>query len=289
MQALIIGGGPAGVSAALYARRGGADVTVVARDAGALAAAACVENYYGMPAPLSGPELARRGIEGARRLGVAFAEDEVLGLRCGAAGRGFVAEGKRAAYAGDALILAAGAARTTRAVPGVEEFTGHGVSYCAVCDACFYRGKTVAVVGAGAYALHEAEALLPHAAQVMLLTDGAACAAAPPPEIRVHTARIARLEGERRLARVVFADGTALDTAGVFIAIGTAGSTDLARKIGVLLHEGNIAVNAHMETNVPGVYAAGDCTGGLLQIVKAAYEGAEAGLAAVRSLRAAQP
>lgn len=284
MHVLIIGAGPAGVSAALYARRGGADVTVVAKGTGALAAAELVENYYGIASPLTGAELARRGIEGAKRLGVVFAADEALGIRAGT-GAGFVVEGTHEAYAGDAVILAAGTARKTLAVPGVQEFTGRGVSYCAVCDAFFYRGKTAAVVGAGAYALHEAGVLLPHAARVMLLTDGAACPAGLPPEIEVHTARIACIEGERRVSRVVFADGTSADTAGVFMAIGTAGSADLARKIGVRLHEGTVVVNAHMETNVSGVCAAGDCTGGLLQIVKAAYEGAEAGLSVVRYLR----
>ena len=76
-----------------------------------------------------------------------------------------------------------------------------------------------------------------------------------------------------------------MDVDGVFIAIGAAGSLELARKMGVLLHDGAIAVGANMETNVPGIYAAGDCTGGLLQIAKAVYEGAEAGLATVRWLR----
>jgi len=80
------------------------------------------------------------------------------------------------------------------------------------------------------------------------------------------------------------ADGTAADTVGVFLAIGTAGTAELARKLGVLVEDGKIVVNAQMETNVPGVYAAGDCTGGLLQIVKAAYEGAQAGLSTVRCM-----
>ena len=282
MHVLIIGAGPAGVSAALYARRGGADVTVIAKEIGALAAAESVENYYGIETPVSGSELARRGIEGARRLGVTFVTDEALGITGN--GTSFTVEGKNEIYAGDAVILAAGTTRKTLSVPGLRAFEGRGVSFCAVCDAFFYRGKIVAVVGAGDYALHELRILLPHAAKVLLLTNGAAPPHDIPPEVALYTGRIERIEGERRVSRVVFTDGTAADTAGIFLAIGTAGTADLARKLGVLIEEGGIAVNEDMETNVPGVYAAGDCTGGLLQIVKAAYEGARAGLSATRYL-----
>lgn len=283
MHVLIIGAGPAGVSAALYARRGGADVTVVAKGAGALRTAACVENYYGIEDPVTGTELARRGIAGARRLGVVFVTDEVLGVRGDE--DGFAVDGKTTRYRCDAVILATGAVRGTLSVPGIREFTGRGVSSCAVCDAFFYRGKTVAVVGAGAYALHEIRVLQPHAARVILLTNGAEPTVGIPPEVDVYPAQIARIEGERSVSRVVFADGTSADTAGVFLAIGTAGTAELAEKLGVLMDDGKVVVRAHMETNVPGVYAAGDCTGGLLQIVKAAYEGAEAGLAVVRHLQ----
>ena len=282
MHVLIIGAGPAGVSAALYARRGGADVTVIAKEVGALGTAETIENYYGIEEPVSGRELARRGIEGARRLGVTFVTNEVLGIT--GDGTSFAVEGKSELYTGDAVVLATGATRKTLSIPGIREFTGRGVSSCAVCDAFFYRGKTTSVIGAGEYALHEVQDLLPHAAQVQLLTNGGEPPAGVPPEVTVYTERIARIEGDRRVARVVFADGTAADTAGVFLAIGTAGTAELARKLGVLVEDGKIVVNAQMETNVPGVYAAGDCTGGLLQIVKAAYEGAQAGLSTVRCM-----
>lgn len=285
MHVIIIGSGPAGVSAALYARRGGADVTVITKGAGGLAAAEWVENYYGFAEPISGAELEQRGIAGAKRLGVRFETDEVLAILPAVEGKGFCIEAVRTAYEADAVILAAGAPRKTLPIKGLREFEGRGVSYCAICDAFFYRGKRVAVIGAGDYALHEAEILRPHAAQLSLLTNGEEPVLAMPDGIAVHTQRIVCIEGERRVQRIVFDDETVMDVDGIFMAIGTAGSMELARKLGVVLSDGKIAVGKNMETNVPGVYAAGDCTGGLLQIAKAVYDGAEAGLSVIRYLR----
>ena len=285
MHVIIIGSGPAGISAALYARRGGADVTVISKGAGGLTTAEWVENYYGFAEPISGAELEQRGIAGAERLGVRFETDEVLAVLPVEEGRGFRLEAACRMYAADAVILAAGASRRILSIPGLRDFEGRGVSYCAICDAFFYRGKKVAVIGAGDYALHEAEILRPHAAQLSLLTNGEEPSVAISDGIAVQTQKIVRIEGARRVQHIVFDDETGMDVDGIFMAIGTAGSMELARKLGVVLSDGKIAVGKHMETNVLGVYAAGDCTGGLLQIAKAVYEGAEAGLAAVQYLR----
>ena len=284
---VIIGSGPAGVSAALYARRGGAEVTVLSKGLflSGLAKAERIENYYGISEPVSGAELHARGLEGAKNIGVEFVEDELLSLLFNDTFTGFKVTGKEHVLDADSVILATGAYRQSLNVPGVQEFEGRGISYCATCDAFFYRGKTVAVVGAGVYALHEAQALLPHAAQVIMLTDGAELATEIPSEICVCTAKISVIDGDKRVEKVVFTDGTALKLDGVFMALGTAGSTAIAKKIGAQLEGNNIKVDAHGATNVPGLFAAGDCTGGLLQIAKAVYQGAEAGISAVKYLR----
>lgn len=287
-KVVIIGSGPAGGSAALYARRGGAEVTVFSKglSLSGLEKAEKIENYYGLSEPISGAELHARGIDGAKKIGVEFVEDELLSLMFNESFTGFKVTGKKHELEADSVIVATGAARQSLPIPGVKEFEGKGISYCATCDAFFYRGKTVAVVGAGAYALHEAQALLPHAAQVILLTNGADPVPEVPPEIRVCTAKIAVIDGDKRVGKVVFTDGTSLSLDGVFMALGTAGSTAIAKKIGARLEGNHIKIDAHGATNVPGLFAAGDCTGGLLQIAKAVYQGAEAGLAAVRYLRA---
>ena len=169
-----------------------------------------------------------------------------------------------------------------RLLAGLE---GHGVSWCAVCDAFFYRGKDVAVLGSGEYALHEVQALLPVAHSVTLLTGGAPLTAQFPPEVAVRTEVVEAILGEERVTGVQLKDGGTLEVSGVFVALGVAGSTALARKLGAEVNGSRIVVDDHMQTSLPGLYAAGDCTGGLLQVAKAVYEGAVAGTEAAKALR----
>ena len=282
---LVVGQGPAGISAAIYARRGGAAVTVLGKGTGALAKAERIENYYGFDEPLSGAELARRGIEGAKRLGVEFVADELVGLRFKDTMDGFLAELPGGTLEAEAVVLAMGASRLAPPIPGLREFEGRGVSYCAICDAFFYRGKEAAVLGAGDYALAEAQALLPHAAKVHLLTNGEKAPKNLPEGLVLHTEKVKAAEGAEKVERVVFEGGGTLSVSGLFIAVGTAGSTAIAKKIGILLEGVYLKVDASMATNVPGVFAAGDATGGLLQVAKAVHEGAAAGLSALKFLR----
>lgn len=289
-KVLIIGSGPAGISAALYAVRGGLEVTVLSRGHGALEKAEKIQNYYGLAEPLTGAQLEADGIAGAEHLGVRVIRGEAVGLAMDDALTGFAVQTPEGQITADAVILATGATRMAPLLPGLRELEGKGVSYCAVCDAFFYKGKTVGVLGAGEYALHEAEILLPHAASVILFTDGKEPETLIPPTIQVNTDKLAAVEEEKgpfgsRVGGILTANGERVPVDGIFVALGTAGSVDLARKIGASAENGRVLVDQEMATNVPGLYAAGDCTGGLLQVVKAAYEGAIAGLAVLRYLR----
>ena len=139
-KVVIIGSGPAGVSAALYTARAGIDTTVLTRGPGALARAEGIENYYGVPGPVSGAELERRGIEGAKAVGVQFVEAEAVGLTFTDK---LTVETLAGDYSADAVILATGVSRAAPPLPGLKNLEGHGVSYCATCDAFFYRGRDV--------------------------------------------------------------------------------------------------------------------------------------------------
>ena len=279
---VIVGSGPAGISAALYAVRAGADTTVLTKGSGALDRAEKIENYYGFAEPVSGAELERRSIENARRLGVRFVTAEAVGLTYTDQ---LTVETLDKDYPADAVILATGASRAVPRIPGLAGLEGHGVSYCAACDAFFYRGRDVAVLGSGEYALHEVQALLPVVRSVTLLTNGAPLTAQFPPEVRVCPQAVEAVLGETVVTGVQLSGGETLAVSGVFVALGVAGSTALARKIGAEVDGNRIVVDARMQTTVPGLYAAGDCTGGLLQVAKAVYEGAQAATEAVKALR----
>ena len=279
---VIIGSGPAGVSAALYAVRAGVHTTVLTKGPGALDRAEKIENYYGFAEPISGAELERRSIENAKRLGVNVITAEAVGLTWTDR---LTVETLAGDYPADAVILATGAARAVPRIPGLAGLEGHGVSFCAACDAFFYRGKDVAVLGSGEYALHEVQALLPVAGSVSLLTNGAPLTAQFPPEVTVYPQKVDAILGEKVVTGVQLSGGETLAVSGVFVALGVAGSTALARKIGAAVDGNRIVVDAAMQTTVPGLYAAGDCTGGLLQVAKAVYEGALAGTEAAKALR----
>lgn len=279
---VIIGSGPAGASAALYTARAGVDTTVLTRGPGALDRAELIQNYYGFAAPISGAELERQGIEGAKAVGVKFVTTEAVGLTYT---NKLTVETLDGDYPADAVVLATGASRAAPRIPGLAGLEGHGVSYCATCDAFFYRGKDVAVVGSGEYALHEVQALLPVVKSVTLLTNGAALTADFPPEVSVCTQKVEAILGEQAVTGVQLAGGAVREVSGVFVALGVAGSTALARKLGAAVEGSRIVVDDKMQTTVPGLYAAGDCTGGLLQVAKAVYEGALAGTEAAKALR----
>ena len=287
---IIIGSGPAGASAALYTARAGLSTLVLGLGPGALAKAPSIENYYGLATPLSGAALHEIGLHQLEAVGARLLVEEAVGLRFGDGPEAsFVvdtaADGRTASYEAKAVILAAGSTRRPAALPGVDRLEGKGVSYCAVCDGFFFRGKTVAVLGGGAYAAHEAAYLSNLAAKTYLLTGGDDPTAVPPAGVLLDTRPLFSLEGENRLESIRFADGAELPVDGLFIALGAASSADFAIKLGILSEKGALLTDREQQTNVPGVFAAGDCAQGINQVAVAVGQGAVAGLSAVRYVK----
>lgn len=280
----ILGQGPAGISAAIYTARSGHEAAVIAMGNGALEKAHLIENYYGFPKPISGIELERRGIEQAKNLGVKFFQEEATSLDYDGT---FTVLTTKHSMNSDALILASGAMRKTPPIKGLKELEGSGVSYCAVCDGFFYKDGDVAVLGSGEYALHEAKILLPMVSSVTLLTNGKELGGSVPEELIVEKEEIASIQGNNSVEGVEFKNGKFKAFSGIFVAHGIAGSSDLARKIGAVVNGGKIMVNSDMSTNIPGLYAAGDCTGGqngLLAVSTAVAQGSIAAMSAIKFL-----
>ncbi|MBE6688079.1 MAG: NAD(P)/FAD-dependent oxidoreductase [Ruminococcaceae bacterium] len=277
---IIIGSGPAGVSASLYTKRAGIRTIVISKSSGALEKAHWVNNYYGFPNPISGQDLLKNGVEQASLLGVEFVKAEVFDVSYNG---NYTVSTDGGVFNADGVIIAMGTSRKAPLIKGITEFEGRGVSYCAVCDAFFFRGKNVAVLGNSEYAKHEAAELIPLASSVTVLTDGSQ------PEtdfsVPVITDKIVEICGNDKVDSIAFESGKTLVTDGLFVACGTAGSSDIARKLGIAVENGKIITDNNMSCGFPGIYAAGDCTGGLLQISKAVYEGALAGTEMIKYIR----
>lgn len=277
----IIGAGPAGISASLYAKRANLNVLVLYYGESNLEQATKIDNYYGFREGIGGKELFYDGIEQAKKLGVQVDNLEVLGIE--SQEDTFCIKTEKENFETKTVIIATGNRKLKPNIKGIKEFEGRGVSYCAICDAFFYRNKNVVVIGNGKFAVKEATELSHVANKVTILTNGLD---KPECEFDFNTNKIVAITGEEKVSKVEFEDGSTMEIDGIFVALGEAGASDFAKTLGILQQGENIQVNENMETNVPGIYACGNITGGLLQVCKAVYEGAIAGLSAVNYVRA---
>jgi len=300
---VIVGAGPAGLTAGLYAARARLDTLLLERlsPGGQVLNTHWVENWPGDVAGVSGFDLADRFRDHALKFGLQVKSSEVRGLSLDGGLK--VLDTDYGPLGAKALILATGASPRKLGVPGEAEFLGRGVSYCAVCDGPLFRGKTVAVIGSGNEALQDALHLSSICGRVHLITHTGEVTAekaladecAEKPNIRISRGRARSVLGDdtvKSIAVLYPEDNREVQIPidGVFISIGEVPVTNLVRKAGVAVDErGCIKVDRRQATNVDGVYAAGDCTCGGMQIVTAVGEGAMAAMQAYRYVRKVKP
>ncbi len=299
-DAIVIGGGPAGLTASLYLARAGYKVLLLEKYilGGLMAEAVEVENYPGILEPVRGLELAKRMAEQVKKAGVEIHEGEAA-EKISLQDEDKLVETGRALYRTKALILATGAEKKKLDVSGEQEFLGRGVSYCAVCDGPLFRGRKVAVIGGGNTAVSEAIYLSRIAQEVYLIHRRDKLRADAILQKRLFETENVKVVWNTVVKEIVgekFVKGLKLlrngseeflEVSGVFIAIGEKPRVELAQQIGIQVNEnGGIAVNwKNLETAIPGVYAAGDCTGRGFQIAVAIGDGALAALSAINYLK----
>lgn len=256
---LIVGGGPAGLSAAINGRVRGKTVLLLSSpmEDSPLWKAERVENYLGLPG-VTGAELLTAFRRHAEASGAELRELRALSAM--PVGDRWYLSGEDQVFEGRALILAAGAVRG-KPLPGEERLLGRGVSYCATCDGMLYRGRPVAVLGYSGSARREADFLRDIGCSVTYFDRPKDC----------------RIEGDAQVTAVV-CDGERAAVDGVFLLRPTVAPTDLFP--GLAVENGYVSVDRRMNTNLPGLFAAGDCTGGPLQVSKAVGEGLIAGQSA---------
>ena len=269
---IVLGGGPAGLAAAVAAQGRNKKVLVISNpwENSPLAKAERIDNYLGMPG-VTGAEMLEQFHKHAVDSGAEILTGRVISLM---EWDGFMLTVGSEVYQSKALILAAGVVRQVK-FPGEQEYLGRGVSYCATCDGMLYRGKSVVVVGRSKDAPHEANFLKGLGCQVTYVSQKEP--EGLDSEIPVVKANRLEIQGEQMVTGLI-ADGSVLPCDGVFVLREAVASTDLLPQLET--QQGAVVVDRTMATNIPGVFAAGDCTGAPLQIAKAVGEGHVAGLSA---------
>lgn len=277
---IILGGGPGGISAGIYAKRTGSAVLVLDNDKATLSNAKKIENYYGIES-ISGEKLKQKGVTQYQKLGGEYIKTEVL--RISFEGDNFKVHTTGGRFISKAVILALGGGKK-KTIEALDDFEGN-VSYCAVCDGFFYNGKDVAVIGSEEFALSEAEELAKNAKNVYVIAENCKKPSNLSKNIQIINKKTKSFGGNKTVEKIVFEDNSELSVDGVFVALGSLSSFEVCKQLGILTDQNRILVDKHFMTNVAGVFACGDCIGGLLQVCKAVSDGAQAGLEAVRYIK----
>lgn len=281
----VIGAGPAGLQAAIHASRKKVSVVVFGKPSNSAMSGTHVENYFAVTGNADGDDMISAGLSQAKEFGCDLVELNVTSAEPSSTGFTIRTEDD-ASYEVKSVVIATGISRKKLGVPGEKEFFGKGVSYCAVCDCNFYRGRVVAVVGNDTEAAVSAEVMTHYASKTYWVADdiGASDIAknkALDAGAVLLTSQVDRIEGEARVARIVLKDGSSVDVDGVFIELGAKSAADLALDLGVMPEmDDTIKVGRDCGTEVPGVFACGDVTGKPWQVAKAVGEGCVAGMGA---------
>jgi thioredoxin reductase (NADPH) len=284
---IIFGSGPAGLQAAIHAARRKVSVLVLGRLPKSSLYRAHIENFCCIEGE-AGADLLRQARAKAEESGAEFLEEDVTELAKENDHFVVKVESSRILRA-KALIFAMGISRNKLGLKGEKTFLGRGVSYCVDCDAGFYKGESVAVIGNGSAAVTGALTLLFYAKEVHLVCETLEVAdylaeKLQESGIRIHEGRKVReIVGNESAEGLLLDDGTSIEASGIFIELGAKGAIDLAAYLGVAPDSETmkyIAAGKKQETNVPGVYAAGDICGPPWQVAKAVGEGCVAGLEA---------
>jgi thioredoxin reductase (NADPH) len=282
IDTVIIGSGPAGISAAIYLKMVGIDSLILTTNNSSLHKAKEIENYYGFK-KISGEELYNTGIEQAKSFDIPVIEEEVIGIDYDDT---YTVITDKNSYKTRTIILATGLSRRSLTTRSLQQFEGSGISYCAVCDGFFYKNKTIGVVGNSNYAIKEISHLKNISNDIILFTNGES-----DDELKknfdfpIYTNKIKEFLGDKRLEKVLLDNDEEIKVDGLFIAVGVASGIDFAKKLGIESKDNKIIVDEEMKTNIPGIFAIGDVIGGSLQVNKAASDGGIVSKSIVKYLR----
>ncbi len=281
---LVIGCGPAGVQAAIHSSRKKASTVVVGKPSNSAVSGTDIDNYFGT-GEVSGDSMLANGIAQARSTGAVFIDENVVSASASDGRFVFGLEGGETVTA-SAVVIATGISREKLGIPGESELLGKGVSYCAICDCNFYRGRRVVIVGNESEAAVSAHLMTSYASEVSWVAwepsvSGNLVDRAVGAGVARFGSRPVAIEGDGRVERLVLEDGTTIPADGVFIELGARSSVDIAMDLDIMPEmDDTIKVDGRCMTSVPGVFACGDVTGKPWQVAKAVGQGCVAGMQA---------
>ena len=284
---MIIGSGPSGIQAAIHAARNKTKVAIIGKAKMSWIASAHLENYCCMDGKIDGLEFLNDGINQAKRFGTKVFDEDVLKIDRKSE-RFYIETEESNEFIGTAIIVATGVRKNKLKIKGESEFLGKGLSYCVECDANFFKGKNVAVVGDGSAAASGALLLMYYGNEIYLICKKMNVKDRLEEQVRssgiklLEGYEIKEIQGKEKVERIVLKDGRILEVEGVFIELGSKGAVELLSNLGIGLDDnGFIETNKKQETNVAGIYAAGDVRNtSLRQIVTAVGDAAIAAFSA---------
>ncbi|WP_025725602.1 NAD(P)/FAD-dependent oxidoreductase [Acholeplasma granularum] len=278
INCIVIGVGPAGISAALNLRKLNRTVMVLGKDSDQLSNLDVIDNLYGQ-LPISGKKLIVKGIEQARHLGIEVKKEMVLNVE--KIDDHFLVTTNNNKYLSQTVMLATGKPRVEINIPGYDLFKSKGIHLCATCDGLFYKNKPVAIIGDGLYMEQELSVLENYTRDIRIFSNSTLITSKKYPVI---TDKIISFEGDKRLTKIN-TENNSYDVRGVFLAINYPRAVELSLKLGVIMDDSNILVDSDMSTNINGLFAGGDCVGGPLYFPKAINDGLNAALGISKYLK----
>lgn len=294
---IIIGVGPAGCSAAIYTGRANLKTLIFGKgEVSHLYKSHLIANYYGFPEDITGPELWERGLQQALKFGAVHRANDIVNITINDDKTFTVKDDTQAHFTGKTLILAVGTSYPASGILREIELTGKGVSFCVTCDGFFFKDKNVIVVGNTNFAAEEAIELFPYTKKITVMSHGQKLAISPDfmkaitdnGVVVKETPRIKEYVGATKVEGGKFVDGTVFACDGVFLALGTAGSTSFAKKLGLTMSGNAITVDVNGQTNLPGIFAAGNCTGSNPQVAISVGNGCIAAIGVIKMLTGAK-
>ncbi|MBI2597874.1 MAG: FAD-dependent oxidoreductase [Candidatus Diapherotrites archaeon] len=268
---VVVGCGPAGLSAAIFCARANLKTLV-------------------LPNGTRGKKLLEEGVKQAKKFRAEFLVENAVSAKQIEGGQGFeVTTEKNKREQCRSIIIATGIPITSSGIKNEGKFVGKGLSYCVSCDGFFFKGKKVAIIGNSNHAADEAVDLLHYTGDVTIISDNEKFefskefeAEIRKRKIKVLNKNVEEFRGEKFLHTIVFSDHAAMDFDGVFMACGTSSAIDFARELGVVVENNVLAVDERNMTNVPGVFACGNCVGRCRQVAANVGEGANAAVNAIK-------